>query len=456
MATQTLKLEIIKPLNAEWKVLGEVLRELQYNTWKIANKGIQLSWDYQQFDFSYKKKYGEYFKKEHGKLPDGKSNIIPTLNEICKEFNEMMPGNMKDALGKMILDKWNNDTIDILKGHKSIPNFRRTIPIELHNKQLIKKVNGDIVPCIETERINNRTNYYIDINLLSKKYAKEKYGRSDGWFKVVVAAKNPNQMIILDRLISKEYKLSMSRISYNKQKRKWFLLLAYSFTPVKKELNKNRIMGVDIGVAVPAMLAISDHDFYHRSVGDAKEVRDFELQMKDRTRRLQKSLATSGESRRGHGKNTFLKPLTKLKGKIANFKETKNHQWSSSIIKEAIKNDCGVIQMEKLTGISENASKKKENVFLKNWTFFSLQEKIKYKAENIGIKVIFIEPKHTSSRCSKCGHIHRSIDKDSWRPTQDKFICQACSYQANADVNAAKNISTNDIDKIIEKELSKV
>lgn len=455
MVTQTLKLEIIKPLDADWKVLGEVLRDLQYNTWKIANKGIQLSWDYQNFDFSYKQKYGEYFKKEHGKLPDGKSSIVPTLNDMCKEFNEMMPGSMKDAIGKMVVDKWNNDLTDVLKGNKSIPNFRRTLPIELHNKMLLKKVEGETVPAIETERINNRTNYYISINLLAKAYAKEKYERSSGWFKVAVGAKNPNQMIILDRLISKEYKLSMSKISYNKQKRKWFLLLSFSFTPIKAELNKERIMGIDLGIAVPAMLAINDHDFYRKSVGDAKEVRDFETQMKERTRRLQKGLATSGTARRGHGRAKFLKPLTNLKGKIANFKETKNHQWSSVIVKEALKNDCGIIQMEKLTGISENASKENENAFLKNWTFYSLQEKIKYKAENVGIKVVFVDPKHTSSRCSQCGHIHDGFDKSSWRPTQERFICQNCSYQTNADYNGAKNIATKNIDKIIEKELSK-
>ena len=41
--------------------------------------------------------------------------------------------------------------------------------------------------------------------------------------------------------------------------------------------------------------------------------------------------------------------LEKLAGKIANFKNTKNHCWSRYIVDVAVKNKCGVIQMEDLS-----------------------------------------------------------------------------------------------------------
>jgi putative transposase len=44
-------------------------------------------------------------------------------------------------------------------------------------------------------------------------------------------------------------------------------------------------------------------------------------------------------------------------------------------------------------------------VFLKNWSYFDLQEKIQYKPKLVGIKVIKINPEYTSQRYSKCGHI---------------------------------------------------
>jgi transposase len=83
-----------------------------------------------------------------------------------------------------------------------------------------------------------------------------------------------------------------------------------------------------------------------------------------------------------------------------------------------------------LTGITSEA-----NRFLKNWSYFDLQTKIEYKAKEQGIKVIYIKPRYTSRRCSKCGYIHSDN-----RPTQARFICQQCGYEENADYNASINI----------------
>ena len=60
---------------------------------------------------------------------------------------------------------------------------------------------------------------------------------------------------------------------------------------------------------------------------------------------------------------------------------------------------------------------------------------IAYKAEEAGREVIAVNPRHTSQRCSQCGHVAAAN-----RPTQAKFSCQACGHQAHADINAATNI----------------
>ena len=57
------------------------------------------------------------------------------------------------------------------------------------------------------------------------------------------------------------------------------------------------------------------------------------------------------------------------------------------------------------------------------------------KAESAGRKVIAVDPRHTSQRCAKCGHIAGGN-----RVTQEAFRCLACGHQAHADVNAARNI----------------
>ena len=132
--------------------------------------------------------------------------------------------------------------------------------------------------------------------------------------------------------------------------------------------------------------------------------------------------------------------------KYNNFRDTYNHKVSRYIVDVAIKYRVGLIQMEDLSGFSEQ----QQESLLKNWSYYDLQQKIKYKAEENGIRVYFINPKYTSQRCSKCGN----IDKEN-RKTQESFSCTVCNYKDNADVNASKNIAIPDIEKIIEEQVKK-
>lgn len=57
------------------------------------------------------------------------------------------------------------------------------------------------------------------------------------------------------------------------------------------------------------------------------------------------------------------------------------------------------------------------------------------KAESAGREVIAVDPRRTSQRCAECGHTTTRN-----RASQAAFLCLACGHQANADVNAARNI----------------
>ena len=57
------------------------------------------------------------------------------------------------------------------------------------------------------------------------------------------------------------------------------------------------------------------------------------------------------------------------------------------------------------------------------------------KAEWAGRVVIEVNPRHTSQRCSRCGHVAAGN-----RPSQAEFRCLSCGHEAHADVNAAINI----------------
>lgn len=72
---------------------------------------------------------------------------------------------------------------------------------------------------------------------------------------------------------------------------------------------------------------------------------------------------------------------------------------------------------------------------LHNWTFAQLYNFIAYKAQEVGIAVVKIDPRHTSQTCSRCGYQARNN-----RRSQSLFLCRTCGYCLNADLNAAINI----------------
>ena len=73
------------------------------------------------------------------------------------------------------------------------------------------------------------------------------------------------------------------------------------------------------------------------------------------------------------------------------------------------------------------------NFWLNGWSFFQLQEFIRYKAERKGIKVIKINPYLTSQTCSKCGKIGSR--------SSGYFVCSHCGYSLNSDLNASQNLA---------------
>jgi len=90
--------------------------------------------------------------------------------------------------------------------------------------------------------------------------------------------------------------------------------------------------------------------------------------------------------------------------------------------------------LKKLSG--KQGSKKRDNKRrLHSWSFAQLYSFVEYKAEARGIRVVKVDPRHTSQTCSFCRFQHRSN-----RRSQSLFKCRECGYTLNADLNASYNI----------------
>ena len=372
-----MKFEIIKPLDIDWKNLGSILYELQRETRDMRNKSSQLCWEYMGFSSEYKERYNEYPKtKDVLQYSNMQGYIYNKLKDMYTKGNS---GNRSVSM-KDVADKWKNDTKEILRGDKLPPTYKKDVPIDIAGKSIqIIKEDG---------------NYYANISLLSNPYKKE-LGLKSGRVLVMLGSRNGTQKAILDKILSGEYKVSASQIKQIKKgKTKWMLYLSYNFEPTKETLNPDSIMGVDMGIAYPVYMAFNNG--LHRYNIQGGEIHHFRRQIESRKNQLLEQGKYCGEGRVGHGTLTRIQPIEKMQNKVSNFRDTTNHKYSKYVIDMAIRHDCGTIQMEDLTGIS------KDNLFLKNWSYYDLQQKIKYKAEEKGIGVVLVDPRYTSQRCNKC------------------------------------------------------
>jgi IS605 OrfB family transposase len=184
------------------------------------------------------------------------------------------------------------------------------------------------------------------------------------------------------------------------------LYLRLVFKTKTKELSTNNTLGIDIGIAKP--IVCSDG----KQFGSGSFIKHKKLEF--------------GKKR---AKNQKLKDTITLKQ--SNWTNDLNHKLSRELVDYCLSQEIDVLGLEKLKG-GHLANKRFRKY---NWAFKDLLSKIQYKAQNAGLKVVGVDPAYTSQRCHKCG----DISKDN-RQTQDRFHCGKCTYIANADINAAKNI----------------
>ena len=408
--------------SGDFHEMQEYVWQLQKQTHEILNKTIQMSyhWDYQN----------SKAQKETGQFLDilketGYKRLDGYIYDSIKDAYENMSAQNLNATIQKAWKKYNNSKKEIFRGAMSVPSFRSNQPL------VIKK---DGVKLEQTASLNT-----VELALFSKAFKKEHSLSSNVRFSVLL---NDNtQRSIFNNLIDGVYGLGECQLIY--EKRKWFLLLTYRFDPVKRPLDPNKILGVDLGECV-AVYASVFQEFGALRL-DGGEVSAFAKKMEARVRSMQRQAANCGEGRIGHGTKTRVSAVYQQKDKIANFRDTINHRYSKAIIDFALKHQCGVIQMEDLSGIKSGTDFPK---FLRHWTYYDLQSKIEAKAKENGIAVVKIKPEYTSQRCSRCGN----IDPDN-RKTQADFRCTSCGFHANADYNASQNIAIKNISEIISESI---
>jgi len=190
-----------------------------------------------------------------------------------------------------------------------------------------------------------------------------------------------------------------------------------------------KYVGIDRGIKKLAV--VSDNRFF--GGGHTKHV-------SERYERLRSSLQSKGtKSSKRH--------LRKMSKSERLFRKDVNHCITKKIV-AGLKQGATIV-LEKLTGIRGGARKltleerqnkvktlrKPQRKDVNKWSFFQFEQMLTYKAEAAGCKVVYVDARYTSQRCSGCGYIHKGN-----RQKQSKFKCRECGFRLNADLNGSRNI----------------
>lgn len=184
----------------------------------------------------------------------------------------------------------------------------------------------------------------------------------------------------------------------------------------------SNVVGIDRGIN---FLAVSYDSKGKSTFFDGGKIKHKRAHYKELRAELQKKQSSSARRR-----------LKKIGSRENRWMNDVNHCVSKALVTNNPSNTLFVL--EDLSNVRQATEKvrRKDRYISVSWSFYDLEQKLKYKAQRNGGLVINVNPKYTSQRCPKCGHIERN--------NRDKklhcFCCKNCGYRSNDDRIGAMNL----------------
>lgn len=339
----------------------------------------------------------------------GKKRQALTETVIKSTFPDL-PSCVTNRLNNDVFACFNKEKTDVRYGKRSLRTYRDGLPIP------VSKISIDL-------SIDDKNHHIVTWKLSRSEQIKFKiyYGRDYGGYKNHI--KN---------IINGASGYGYSAPSFQFKKNSYYLLLPIEIPKINVKFKDKLCVGADLGLATSAYCGLSK-GLGRKDIGTYQDFVRVRTKVKSQVRRFQKSLEMV---KGGHGRKKKLKALERLKESERNFVHTYNHMVSRRVVNFALQHQAGIIKLEFLKGYSEE---QRNDFVLRNWSYFELQSMIKYKAKEVGIEVVFVDPYHTSQTCNECNH---------YEPGQRNgkiFKCLSCGVELDADYNASVNIARSQL-----------
>ena len=210
------------------------------------------------------------------------------------------------------------------------------------------------------------------------------------------------------------------QVTIVKQSGNYYIVLSCDDIPLETLPSTGKTIAIDMGI--DSFVTLDDGTKFHhpRPYKTAKEKLAY----------LNRKLAL--KQRGSNNRQRVRESISRAYDRISNIREDFQHKLSKQIVTD---NDVIIIEKLNIKGMLEakGFEVNKSNIQDASWGRFV--NKLTYKAERAGRKIVEVNPRNTSKMCSGCGNIKRSL------ALADRiYKCETCSLMMDRDHNAAINI----------------
>ncbi len=290
-------------------------------------------------------------KDENGILQLSREST--TYHVLSNHFKGQVPMNMMGNLNHSLLAYFNKEKNAYWKGEKSLRNYKKHIPMPF-GAEVISKLT----------HTPDHKNFCFKLFQIP--------------FRTYLGRDKSDKKMMLERIRTGVLKLRASHLQLVDGK--VFLLAAIQIEKEQHVLDPAVIAEATLSIEHPITVKIGK---YEHSIGHKEEFLHRRLAIQAAIYRVQKGAAFN---RGGHGRKRKMKSLDDYRHLEKRYVEQKLHVYSRMLINLCVKHQAATLL---LVNQQEKEEIAKEDAFLlQNWSYYSLKEKINYKAQKAGIQVI--------------------------------------------------------------------
>ncbi|WP_142783806.1 hypothetical protein [Changchengzhania lutea] len=355
--TRKVQILVDLPSQEERKEALDKLYQWQNRCYRAANLIVSHLYVQENIkDFFYlsegiKYKLADEKKDEYGILQ--RSRINTTYRVVSNRFKGEIPTNILSSLNNTLITSFKKNSSEYWKGERSLKNFRRDMafPFSLEGISGLSYNDEKRAFCFRLFQIPFKT-------YLGKDYT--------------------DKRILLERVIKGETKLCTSHIKLKDGKIFW--LPVFEIEKEKQSLKPEVIAEASLSIEYPIIVKTINARL---TIGTREEFLYRRLAIQAALKRAQ---IGASYSKSGKGRKRKLKAVDKHRKAESNYVSHRVHVYSRRLIDFCIKHRAGTLIL--LNQEDKIRIAKEEEFVLRNWSYYELITKIKYKAEKAGIEII--------------------------------------------------------------------